>query len=1325
MSPTHQSALATAGLLALAFTGASATAATPVERFTNQDTYYIYYGAWDSTRIDTVESNGYKIVVCEPRNLVRSQVEDIQDGADDISGNSDDIRVLGYISLGEDNRPSIYTTDGSGNTVFAPVSGGTGPRMDPRLNPTTGAAPSPMPSIESTINGDGSASLGLPSPGGTGYASFYLDQAPFDGYPDANGEFAGAFVNAGDPAWYTTVKNMVQSVDGNCGLDEIMTTTVGKGLGCDGIFMDTIDTCAPNNFSPLTQFEWTGPGYRQLIKTIREAYTDKILLQNRGTFFFRTDVEHYNFTVRPYVDMVFFESYYGDSNDFDTQSPYLNDNKWNVGKKMNAEADRDDGFTVLSLGYLEPRAVRDTITIDGTVTDWDAESRLQVNGTTPGTDPIQAVYASNDANYLYLRISTLAGTNLNSSNFNIYFDTDDEADYGDISTFDNTGVACGTAVQSGYVPTGATENADIWCPASGSVVTITDSRIRSELLYQWGGLYSQDTGVFNVNGSIGSATVAANGTQSEWEIRIPRSITHPSNHGRYPNESVFGADGSHVLMTMSFHDGSTTTWFPHEFHRGFEKNVGYRFEQASPGSVYDGDFEESQEIQGWLLYETDKFLSFAPNTRTTTWNSQNADTSAPVWGTTANGFIARGGSPTNSARTGIQEVVAGDGEVTVRWDLADDQTRPVRYKIYYAPDATAGSDMTVSPWVNTGLVSGTAPANYKYGSWTANNTNVYSNEYTVTGLDNGVTYRFCVRAVDSASTPHETTNTNTLTATPQVNGGSAWATITVDGSFSDWPAAAKIWEDPSGDNGTATSDVKAIWVANDADNIYMRVETHNSHDFPNQYNNIYFDTDLNGSDTAFNPHGIGAIFSELLLQGGSLYSQKNGNFNDGSLGTVGISPFAVNATSWEWSIPRNLQHPSGLGGGDVFSSTGFKVLVTSGSSSSDELAGAATYTFATPSTYATITADGTLGAGEWPASAKVYSDPASDTLGAATDFAAIWMANDTSNLYVRVDTHNSHNMPGAFNNFYFDTDLGNTPGFNPHGLSKISSKLLLNGVSLFSEGNGGYNDGYISGTTYGPTAGTSATSWEFAIPLNIVHPSGSGARANQNVFPALGSTIQALFTSDNSGAAEFAPDAGALSYILADLPITPQGTSATITVDGNGSDWPTGAQVWTDASGDNSGAASDVAAVWLADDADYIYLRVDTHNSHDFVSASNNIYFDANLSAASGFNPHSLLFGSEMLMVNTGLYSQKNGGWNEGGVTSSSGKTVSVSPGSGSATTWEWRIPRDLVHPSAGGNVFAQTDKSFFLLVTSDNSGAAELAPDNPSSEWIWYVPVN
>src|SRR5690606_18146208 len=152
-------------LLAAILLASSAFADAPLQRFSSADPYYIYYGAWNASLVSAVKANDYRLVIVEPRYITRAQVAEIQRGADDTAGTADDVRVVGYISFGEDNRPSIYAPGGG----IAPVPGGAGPRIDPRYDPVTGQT---VGGIVSTLNPDGSASLGNPSPGGAGHASF-------------------------------------------------------------------------------------------------------------------------------------------------------------------------------------------------------------------------------------------------------------------------------------------------------------------------------------------------------------------------------------------------------------------------------------------------------------------------------------------------------------------------------------------------------------------------------------------------------------------------------------------------------------------------------------------------------------------------------------------------------------------------------------------------------------------------------------------------------------------------------------------------------------------------------------------------------------------------------------------------------------------------------------------------------------------------------------------------------------------------------------------------------------------------------------------------
>ena len=138
-----------------------------------------------------------------------------------------------------------------------------------------------------------------------------------------------------------------------------MTSSYGRGLGCDGVFLDTLDTAAPNSYtnpasSNETKFEWTAPGFGDFIRKVHDNYQDKLILQNRGLFFFDPRHPAYDYNARGAIDFVLYESYRLDSSDAELWNPtFYPDNQFNVAPKLMAEANRADGFRVLSLGYAE------------------------------------------------------------------------------------------------------------------------------------------------------------------------------------------------------------------------------------------------------------------------------------------------------------------------------------------------------------------------------------------------------------------------------------------------------------------------------------------------------------------------------------------------------------------------------------------------------------------------------------------------------------------------------------------------------------------------------------------------------------------------------------------------------------------------------------------------------------------------------------------------------------------------------------------------------------------------------------------------------------
>src|SRR6187455_2563781 len=77
------------------------------EKAASVENFLINYGTWDAAAIDIAKR--YDVVVIHPsQGVTREMIEEIQKGVNP-SDPSDDVVVLGYISIGEDLRTSIVT----------------------------------------------------------------------------------------------------------------------------------------------------------------------------------------------------------------------------------------------------------------------------------------------------------------------------------------------------------------------------------------------------------------------------------------------------------------------------------------------------------------------------------------------------------------------------------------------------------------------------------------------------------------------------------------------------------------------------------------------------------------------------------------------------------------------------------------------------------------------------------------------------------------------------------------------------------------------------------------------------------------------------------------------------------------------------------------------------------------------------------------------------------------------------------------------------------------------------------------------------------------
>ena len=181
--------------------------------------------------------------------------------------------------------------------------------------------------------------------------------------------------------------------------------------------------------------------------------------------------------------------------------------------------------------------------------------------------------------------------------------------------------------------------------------------------------------------------------------------------------------------------------------------------------------------------------------------------------------------------------------------------------------------------------------------------------------------------------------------------------ITIDGNFADWAGVPLLHSDPQ--DSSTSIDYRNVYMANDANFIYMRFDLHTSGDPFLFLNNIFVDTDNNAA-TGFNVAGGTHVGSEMLIQSGAGYQEKNGGFNEGNINGLSWQASSAPGTDFEVRISRNATYASD--GLPVFANNTFSFVLEAENASfaSVEFApnlGGLAYTFAPvpePSTLALL-----------------------------------------------------------------------------------------------------------------------------------------------------------------------------------------------------------------------------------------------------------------------------------------------------------------------------------------------------------------------------------
>lgn len=246
------------------------------QRFKAVDNYLVYYGGVSDDAITAMLD--HDLVILHPgrngSNLDRARVLRLQRGRDGVAGNRDDVLVIAYVSIGEHEQVER------------------GPRqLTPEFN---------GPVYRTEKNELAFASKG--------FRNWYLDEIKMlrdkdgnplwgedglprsekgqDGLPDENGKWRSYFVNIADPGWQHLLRERM--------------ALVTETYGCDGLFLDTVDTA-----SPWGNYGWMQEAMTQGIESIRAWHPETLIIMNRGMFLY----EKYGARLARAVDGLMFESF--------------------------------------------------------------------------------------------------------------------------------------------------------------------------------------------------------------------------------------------------------------------------------------------------------------------------------------------------------------------------------------------------------------------------------------------------------------------------------------------------------------------------------------------------------------------------------------------------------------------------------------------------------------------------------------------------------------------------------------------------------------------------------------------------------------------------------------------------------------------------------------------------------------------------------------------------------------------------------------------------------------------------------------------------------
>ena len=291
-------------------------------KLTNIKNYMVYYGSWGV--IEKSKALDFDLIILHPgknnRNISKELVLYLKAGRDKKLGTPDDIKIIAYVSIGEDEN-MMQSVRSNRKDYDGPVNYQSEGKSKKMYN---GYRDWYLDSISFERDKDDEViwgENGLP-----------ISKIGSDGIPDENGKWGSFYIDVSNKSWQQSINRQI--------------SWLKNSLKVDGVFLDTIDTASP----------WGNYGFLQkamhdFIIKIRKSFPRTIIIMNRGLFLF----EKYGESLNKNIDGLMFESYISEWDWYQnkgTRHRWYNSNKYILNNHIAPLNKKWGGMKLFFLNYI-------------------------------------------------------------------------------------------------------------------------------------------------------------------------------------------------------------------------------------------------------------------------------------------------------------------------------------------------------------------------------------------------------------------------------------------------------------------------------------------------------------------------------------------------------------------------------------------------------------------------------------------------------------------------------------------------------------------------------------------------------------------------------------------------------------------------------------------------------------------------------------------------------------------------------------------------------------------------------------------------------------